>query len=515
MPTVTQVNDLKINKLTKAQYDAAVQAGTIGENEISIITDLDATPQVDVMPAASAANKNHIMQYTGETTADYQNGYFYKSMSGGACTVTEYISAYEDQPSVMPTFTFERDVFDKYLEDNELAPNTGSSIRAERYTDEDTGDTYYKIIYNINSTDDELILDIENIENAVEVNKGFKKAGIISTFDEVDDDVWGTQIFESITMTLPNTSSYFWLQIDTQPIVDPLPIRKQGTENSFLMTNWDNELLWNTCENKIVPWSGGHGNISKIFVANNGNTNGKWSNAFVGSSIQNKTLCFGNDWMFNDENLPYWSGLHDSVIIGAAYSNDPATGQTSGVNKLVTIGQGSFARDNAVAVGYNAGATTNAIQLGTTGSSSVKTVNNDQNTFKVANANGNFEMMSADGTIPAARLADTTSAVRGNILTMGTGGKAFWGPSVSIPASTITLLTSNWTTDVQTGKINQTVTVQGVTANSIVFIGAAPASVTDWDVFGVLCVEQGTDQLKFEATNVPNNNITVNVVILA
>ena len=39
MPTSTNVTNLKINELTEAQYDAAVQGGVIGANELSVITD--------------------------------------------------------------------------------------------------------------------------------------------------------------------------------------------------------------------------------------------------------------------------------------------------------------------------------------------------------------------------------------------------------------------------------------------------------------------------------------------
>lgn len=49
---------------------------------------------------------------------------------------------------------------------------------------------------------------------------------------------------------------------------------------------------------------------------------------------------------------------------------------------------------------------TNAIQLG----GGVSASNPDANTFKVGNANGNFELLSADGTIPAARHAALPSA---------------------------------------------------------------------------------------------------------
>lgn len=104
MPTVTQVNDLKINKLTKAQYDAAVQAGTIGENEISIITDLDAGQviQVDVLPTADATEEGKIYQYIGVTDANYTNGYFYKCVSDGQSPATYSWERVDVQPAVDP-----------------------------------------------------------------------------------------------------------------------------------------------------------------------------------------------------------------------------------------------------------------------------------------------------------------------------------------------------------------------------------------------------------------------------
>ena len=102
MPTVTKVDDLKINKLTKAQYDAAVQAGTIGENEISIITDLDSTPQIDILPTADVTQEGKIYQYIGTTNANYINGYFYKCISDGAVTPTYSWTQVDVQPSPDP-----------------------------------------------------------------------------------------------------------------------------------------------------------------------------------------------------------------------------------------------------------------------------------------------------------------------------------------------------------------------------------------------------------------------------
>lgn len=93
-------------------------------------------------------------------------------------------------------------------------------------------------------------------------------------------------------------------------------------------------------------------------------------------------------------------------------------------NVIMGYGAESYA-NNGTAVGNNARINANnAIQVGNI-DGSVAT-NNDANTFKVANANGNFEIMSADGTIPEARLADTTNAQQGDVLTLDANGDAVW-----------------------------------------------------------------------------------------
>jgi len=90
MPTNTKVKSLKINTLTKAQFDVAVQGGVIGANEISIITDLDESIQVSTMPTAAASNVDKVYQYIGATTSSYTNGYFYKCVSDGATPTPNY-----------------------------------------------------------------------------------------------------------------------------------------------------------------------------------------------------------------------------------------------------------------------------------------------------------------------------------------------------------------------------------------------------------------------------------------
>lgn len=80
MPTSTTLSTLNINKLTRAQYDAAVQGGVIGHTDISIITDegFEAVPQYSTMPTASADNVGEVVQYIGASDATYTHNYFYE-----------------------------------------------------------------------------------------------------------------------------------------------------------------------------------------------------------------------------------------------------------------------------------------------------------------------------------------------------------------------------------------------------------------------------------------------------
>lgn len=83
----------------------------------------------------------------------------------------------------------------------------------------------------------------------------------------------------------------------------------------------------------------------------------------------------------------------------------------SGGNCSIAIGGKAKTSANiSMAIGYNAQANASgAIQLGSIGLS--KAQNNDANTFKVANNNGNFEMMDSSGNVPLERLTYVTDQI--------------------------------------------------------------------------------------------------------
>lgn len=104
----------------------------------------------------------------------------------------------------------------------------------------------------------------------------------------------------------------------------------------------------------------------------------------------------------------------------------------------MSIGNSTESGNYSVSIGRGAKATAiNAIQIN---AGTVYNSNTDANTFKVANTNGNYEMMSADGTIPTARF--TTDPVSDGTyvptltITSGVATRSWSAPSGGLPSQT-------------------------------------------------------------------------------
>ena len=219
-----------------------------------------------------------------------------------------------------------------------------------------------------------------------------------------------------------------------------------------------------------------------------------------------------------------WYGGNNIVSISSTPPGNSGEGSVSigymsfvGVNGNYGIAIGTEAQvfvgsSRGIAIGLQTEVyATGAIQIGSTGT---RTQNLDANTFKVGNANGNFEMMSADGTIPTDRFTTTPSAdgTYTPTVTISSGvATRSWAPAASapvVPSTMPTLAVADWSSN------TQTVNVTGVTASNVVFVSPAPASASDYAAAGIVCTAQGAGTLTFTCTTVPSNAITVNVVIL-
>lgn len=302
-------------------------------------------------------------------------------------------------------------------------------------------------------------------------------------------------------------ATYSWSQTNVQPAPSGLP-DQTGQSGKFLTTD-GTDASWSD-----KPLVNGATQTTSVDIVGSG-----------GSKNYNKTTVLGKDaFVYGDESVAIGYNAHPnqnsvSVGLGAGGGNNSVSVgkySGSGVGKgCVSIGHSAGVegyKNYGIAIGNRVHAAANgAIQLGSsqTDSGSITVINSDANTFKVANANGNFEIMSADGTIPEARLADTTNAQQGDVLTLDSTGNAVWQAGGSGTSSiTVTLAAASWSGG------SQTVTATGVTASNTVIIGAAPASQAEYSTSGVLCTAQAADSLTFTCTSTPSNDLTVNVIIL-
>ena len=404
MPTVTQVNDLKINKLTKAQYDEAVQSGVIGENEISIITDLDAGQiiQVDTLPTASATEEGKIYQYIGVTDANYTNGYFYKCVSDGQSPATYSWENIEVQPApVIP---------------DPLPSQSGN-------------------------------------------------AGKFLTTD-------GTDVSWS-----------------DKPLING---KDSSATDSILIDTTDSTYMPN---NAIAIGSG------SLVKSNGGIAIGAHDDTTSHlSATANGGIAIGSGSL--------------SVSYGVSIGKQAKALAYNGGN-CVAIGYRAKAMDGCIVIGSDAqtsGNIFNGIQLGTG-------INDESGTFKVGLASGNwpgtwnnYKLLDSDGTIPEARLADTTSATSGQVLQLDSNNNAVWKNIISTPSTIPTLLSNSWTEDPTTHEITQTVSVVGVTLTNLVMVGPTPVSAEDYNDSDVICIAQGVDTLTFKCATIPSVDLTLNVL---
>lgn len=224
MPRNTKVQDLKINVLTEAQYDAAVREEVIGDYELSLLTDMvDKAVQVESLPTASAQEEGNIYQYIGETDTNYTNGYFYK------CEGSESVTTEIPEVTVLPSASAQ--------EAGKIYHYVGETNSTY------TNDKYYKctsdglIIDDWSSTEHEtfswkeVITDTSGIETVSELpeaseqelgniykqgDKYYKCTSFLMAADWGQPDVTAYKWSELETLNASN-DAYSWVRIDVQP----------------------------------------------------------------------------------------------------------------------------------------------------------------------------------------------------------------------------------------------------------------------------------------------------------
>ena len=125
------------------------------------------------------------------------------------------------------------------------------------------------------------------------------------------------------------------------------------------------------------------------------------------------------------------------------------------------------------------------------------------------------EVVKADITALGIPAQDTTyeslsSASGGTTESLVTTGEKYtWDNKADTISATITLNSSDWSSN------SQTVNVTGVTSNNTIIVSPTAAGKTDYINYGVWCTEQGSGTLTFTCETTPASNIGVNILIIS
>lgn len=357
---------------------------------------------VKVLPTPSTLTVGDIYQYVGETTADYTNGYFYKGIGTTVTTPATGTITNEWPEEAVITINW-----DALLLAMQEILNLGSLV-----------DVLNAFDWNVRTGQENNydqgtgILEFQGIlVNGIHQPVGLDTAQYPNVFSTtaVDDNGWASFVITSLFGPQSSTV-YSWERINTQPepvIPDPLP-SQTGNAGKFLTTNGTN-TSWATVD--ALPSQTGQ---SGKFLTTNG-TDASWSDKpLVNTATGTNALTISGTAATVSEsvNIGMQSRATEaySTAVGQ-WAEAKAVGGTALGRHAVTEGYRGTAvgmqahvsttAQYGVAIGFNATASADyAIQLGGEAVS-----NSNANTFKVANANGNYEMMSANGTIPTARFA--------------------------------------------------------------------------------------------------------------
>lgn len=360
MPTNVKVDDLKINKLTKAQYEAAVQGGTIGEYELSVLTD-DNTYATSEQLTQGLATK----QDTISDLATIRSG----AAAGATAVQPSAIADMETQTHASATYATKTELADKQ--------------DIIQYSTMPTAST-------------------DNVDDIVQ-------------FVGTTDSTYTNGHFYKCVSDGQDPATYSWEEVSLGG--SSLP-DQTGQSGKFLTTD-GTDASWATI-NALTNNSTGFASVSILGIAN---------------AISNSVAVGQGTLITRDGGIAIGQGANSrnygSVAVGqGSYcEGDASVGvgrnvQATGASSVAIGYSARTQASNSIAIGsYTRSSAVRAIQIG---SASGWTENNDANTVKFGNANGNFEIMSADGTIPEARLADTTNAQEGDALTLNSSGNAVW-----------------------------------------------------------------------------------------
>lgn len=428
-------------------------------NNTSILGSGDITTeeiQVSTMPTAGADELGKVYQFIGTTDANYTHGYFYECVSDGGNPATYSWSNIQVQMSSggLPSQTGNAG---KFLVTDGTDASWSDTVTGLKVVNSSDSTNYT----TLSSTGNLLIqegtywrrtqLVTYNAPNEICFILATSRTGTGSAIGAPNSRigrVYTNKINNGADINVPTVGGTLALQIATMPTAGSTYEGMIYQFTGITDSTYTNGHFYKCVSDGQTPatysWEevqlGGGGSsytagtgiditsgvISTVVPMGMAHTSqsGESSVYFNTSPLaDNKKACVVvGEWAGIGDNAATVTG---SIVIG---------NQTSGTSGSVAIGYHAStglasysAVKSNIAIGSYARITGNtthhAIQLGAVGNGTYSD-NYDENTFKVANANGNFEMMDANGNLPADRLASTTGLADGNYrlrLTMANG----------------------------------------------------------------------------------------------
>jgi hypothetical protein len=353
MATEKNLKKLTIHKLKKKTYNALAEKPV---DELVMLTDVGG--QVAEITEASADYVGEIVQYVGETNDTYTNGYFYK------CVETD--GAYSwIQANVQAGGGAGGD----YL------PLSGGTLRGSLGIE-------VKGPYLNN-------VDILSIKTSEPNGANAKSWGFVA-------NVGGAGLYYNGFLH-PRTdrsgylgnSTHRWVSVATTKLNNGADLIVP-TEGGTLARLEDLEGIGGGASLPDQTDNAGK------FLMTDG-TKASWGSAITNTANSDNSLCIGGNDTTYGQPFSVWIGLGSGPENAYASNSLAVGGSAKAGATAVALGTWATAKNNGISIGYMADSTYNAIQLG-------NGTNYDENTFKVANANGNFEMMDANGNVPRERL---------------------------------------------------------------------------------------------------------------
>ena len=425
------------------------------------------------MPTASTTPASAVYQYVGATNATYTHGYIYENVPE---TQTQTLIIFDPVGTGKLSFNYTgHSVLDLFERVASLSTPTfdPADVASGSFVLDKTNELWYVSGYDssnnalftnftVSATGDEYSLDAY---------------GYVYTFMFPDDYEDGHT--ENFTIAQESQTTYSWQRIDVQPAGTTYTAGNGIDITSGVISvaepTLQNATDYSTTYSIVIKGNAQNNPIAAVGIGYLASVNG--ANAVAIGQQANSgrdSVCIG---------ASTYSNVRYSIAIG--HQSSVVYGTADGWNGIFGIAIGEKARVYqrcGIAIGERAEANADcAIQIGSAGEYSGYT-NSDANTFKVGNTNGNFEIMSADGTVPTARLTKVNT--------------------------TATLAVADWSSN------TQTVSITGITADGVVMVSPTPANQSAYTDAGILCTAQAAGSLTFTCDTVPGADITVTVVML-